>query len=163
MAAAEDGIRAPSRENRNITGSNVFVQACRATGATEKGEFTFSIARLQVFMSTIRLSLISLALICAVVGFEINRNAMAAGSNQDDTTLLYLSFENTLNGAAGEVPIQTNGIRFRPGISGGAASFPVGSKLQYATQNNINVKGGEVDVVLKAYGQMSNTLKMSFK
>jgi uncharacterized protein (TIGR03437 family) len=72
-----------------------------------------------------------------------------AAPQQDNNTLLYLGFDNTLTGADGEVPTQTNGITFQPGIFNAAAYFPVGSQLHYATQNNINVKEGTFEVWVK--------------
>ncbi|MGH9845002.1 MAG: hypothetical protein ACREEM_40320 [Blastocatellia bacterium] len=39
--------------------------------------------------------------------------AVASATSQQENRLLYLSFDNTLNGADGEVPTQTNGIVFQ--------------------------------------------------
>jgi uncharacterized protein (TIGR03437 family) len=120
-------------------------------------------------MKAYQLRMIALALTCVLVGIAVDRsvssagsgsdslgkplyvnaNAAAIASSQQDNTLLYLSFDNTLAGADGETPTQASGITLQPGIAGGAAAFPVNCQLQYATQNNINFREGTFEVWAK--------------
>lgn len=62
--------------------------------------------------------------------------------------ILGLSFNNTLQGAAGELPAVATGVTFVPGVAGSAAFFPTGSDLTYASSGNIVASGGTLEFFL---------------
>jgi CSLREA domain-containing protein len=68
---------------------------------------------------------------------------------QDAHTLLYLSFDNTLNGADGETPTTATGTSYQPGVSNSGVSLPGGNQLFYQSAGNIDAKEGTFECWLK--------------
>lgn len=68
---------------------------------------------------------------------------------QDAHTLLYLSFDNTLNGANGETPTMASGTSYEPGIAGSGVSLPNDNQLFYQSAGNIDAKEGTFECWLK--------------
>ncbi len=66
-----------------------------------------------------------------------------------DPRLLYLSFNNSLNGANGETPLMPARGVFTQGVAGSALSMPAGSHLVYGGAGNINSTEGTVELWVK--------------
>jgi hypothetical protein len=87
----------------------------------------------------------TLSILCAVVA-TCERGA--AQAIIDSNTLLFLAFDNSLAGAAGELPASAIGIGFTSGLSGAAATFPAGNILTYAASGNIDSSNGTLEFLV---------------
>jgi hypothetical protein len=90
----------------------------------------------------------SLSLVGVILSLAVADNS-ANAETVDANTLLYLSFNNSLNGAAGEVPISQSGIGFTAGLNGDAATFQDPSNLTYPAAGNIDPSIGTLEFLLK--------------
>jgi hypothetical protein len=75
--------------------------------------------------------------------------AAPARAQVDANTLLYLSFNNTLNGAQGETPTSASNISFVSGVSGQAAFMNSSSALTYAASGNISATQGTLEFFVR--------------
>lgn len=89
-----------------------------------------------------------LRLASLLLAIAITDHRAIAQALVDANTLLFLSFDNTLEGAQGEVPVSQSGTSFTSGLSGSAASFPTGSNLTYAATGNINSSIGTIEFLV---------------
>lgn len=87
--------------------------------------------------------------ITAIVGLCVVFARPANAQLVDADTLLYLNFNNTLTGAAGETPTIATSTAFAGGISGAGTSFSNNTVLAYAAANNINAQNGTLEFFLK--------------
>lgn len=62
---------------------------------------------------------------------------------------LTLWFDGSLAGHQGEAPAAAEGVAFQPGVSGGAAYFPAGSRLAYPAAGNIDAREGVLELWLR--------------
>ncbi len=86
--------------------------------------------------------------VAAWIGCSSMLTGAAAFAQDADTTLL-LSFENSMNGAAGETPSVATGVSYQGGVIGQAALFPAGNTVRYATAGNINALEGTLEFWLR--------------
>lgn len=75
----------------------------------------------------------------------------------DEHTLLYLSFDDTLQGSQGEQPTVAQGVTFEPGVSGAGARIPLGSSLVYDSSGKIQAAEGTVECWVKPLWQVGDT------
>ena len=67
----------------------------------------------------------------------------------DANTMLLLNFDNTVNGAAGEVPISSSNVSYAAGIHGNALSIASNTTLRFDTTQNFNTKSGTIEFWIK--------------
>ncbi|MEJ7862156.1 MAG: FG-GAP-like repeat-containing protein [Pyrinomonadaceae bacterium] len=67
----------------------------------------------------------------------------------DQNTLLFLNFENSLNGEQGETPSSAAGYNFQSGVNGQGVSLPPGNQLLYPAANNVNALEGTIEFWIK--------------
>ncbi|MBE7500762.1 MAG: immunoglobulin domain-containing protein, partial [Verrucomicrobiales bacterium] len=87
-----------------------------------------------------------------LLGWVASRKAtltVTSGGPVDAHTLLYLSFDETLNGAQGERPTTARGVEFVPGVVGAGAWIKKDSALVYSSLGNITAPQGTVDCWVK--------------
>lgn len=93
-------------------------------------------------MSRISRSSAAIVLTTAAVLFGPGVHRASAG------VIFSLSFENTLTGDAGQIPVTASGVTFVPGVVGSAGFFAPGSVLTYASAGNINSSVGTLEFFL---------------
>ncbi len=76
-------------------------------------------------------------------------SAYTLTADAPDPRLLYLSFNNTLNGVNGETPLMPTRGAYTQGVAGSGFSITSGSYLVYSNENNINASEGTVELWVK--------------
>jgi len=94
-----------------------------------------------------RVLLIGLRLI--LLGEALIGAASAKELGSDSNTLLLLHFNNSLKGVAGEMPSQSPGVSFTPGLFGAGVLIDSHDQLAYSTSGNFNRTTGTVEFWLK--------------
>ncbi len=67
----------------------------------------------------------------------------------DEHTLLLLHFNDTLDGAQGEIPVLASGVSFESGIFGEGIYLPPGNQLFFLSANNIDTVRGSLEFWIK--------------
>ena len=97
----------------------------------------------------------------AAMGATASRAAHAARA-LDANDLLVLHFDNSLTGENGEIPAQSSGVTFAPGVSGQGVQVDSGDLLKYATTGNFNAPAGSIEFWIKPMWNGSDTTTRSF-
>ena len=94
-----------------------------------------------------RVARVQLILSCLVVAGAVLAPPVVAGELvADESTLLLLHCNGTLDGAGGETPTQATGVSFVPGVHGQGAWLQPGNQVYFAVAGNLDPTVGTLEL-----------------